>query len=448
MDRIGKAIFGNLLEEFGDAAAPVIRKVITALGGGASEATARKALRQQGYKPISQNEAAQALSAAATPPKPKEKSLAARASAPAVVSNVSGSRKRAASSARYDVDKVAQDYPDTAPPVLAVDKNTGREFLQKQLSSEAEALSAARRAAQKDIEAGNFTPYFAPDERFYANPEAYNLQGNTLVDAMPKRADTIAKYEARATDPAAVDRLKQAYLRGLEHPDAADWYAMGQLEKSFIDQYGPEAGRMLFKERFADAMAATTGGADPTSNLLMAQYGNNLRVRGAEIPSETYNLPFPIGGRYASGNMAMFDKLINQGAGLTTGNPKRFNFSGNFLGDTKRATIDEQMSGLFEPGMAIPPGDSYGVYERALGDIARDFEVDPANFQDIAWAGGKLAKTPNFQPKPMIQILNETIERTARVTGRDPDEVVEEVIVKAARPTYAKGGFAVKKKPQ
>lgn len=72
-------LFGNLLDEFGDAAAPVIRKVLSALGADASEATARKALRQQGYKPISQNKAEQALRAAATPPKPKaEKPLAAK----------------------------------------------------------------------------------------------------------------------------------------------------------------------------------------------------------------------------------------------------------------------------------------------------------------------------------------------------------------------------------
>lgn len=57
-------------EEFGK---PVVDKILRALGDEVDEATVRKALRQQGYKPISQNEAAQALSAAATPPKPKAK---------------------------------------------------------------------------------------------------------------------------------------------------------------------------------------------------------------------------------------------------------------------------------------------------------------------------------------------------------------------------------------
>ena len=373
-------------------------------------------------------------------PAPK-KSLAAKPAAPAIVKKVSGANKRAPSKPAYDREKIARQYPDTAKPSLAIDKKSGKEFLQKELSPEAEALGAARREAQRDIERGEFTPFFDPTTRFYADPAPYALQGNTLTDVLPKRADTIAKYEGLARDPEAMDRLRGAYERGAEVPNAKDWYAMGQLEDAFMQEYGPEVGRQMFKERFADSMAATTGGADPTSNLLMATYGNKLREGGLDLPAASYDLPFPIGGRYAANNMAMFDKVINKGSGLTTANPKRFNFSANFLGDTGRATIDEQMSGLFQPGLMLPAGDSYGIYEKALGDLAAKYKLNPANFQDVAWAGGKLAKTPKFEPKPMIQIVNEAIERTARVTGQDPEEVVYEGMVKAKRPMYAEGGM-------
>lgn len=84
MDKLPKALFGKLLTEFGDAAAPVIRKAIAALGGGATEKAVRAAVRREGYEPIkglSANPAASALRQAATPPpKPKEKPLAARPS--------------------------------------------------------------------------------------------------------------------------------------------------------------------------------------------------------------------------------------------------------------------------------------------------------------------------------------------------------------------------------
>lgn len=366
----------------------------------------------------------------------------ARPKAPAIIKKVSGADKRAVASAKYDVEAVGRRYPQTAPPELAVDKKTGKQFLQKVNSPEAEAVGKARKAAQADISKGNFTPYFDPSARFYVDPAPYNLQGNTLVDAMPKRQDTIAKYEALANNPEGLARLEGAYLKGLETPDAAQWYAMGQLEDAFRQQYGDVLGRQMFKARFADAMAATTGGADPTSNLLMAKYANYVKEAGDVLPEKSYDLPFPIGGRFASGNIAMYDSLLGaNGAGLTTANPKRFNFSGNFLGDINRATIDEQMSGLFEPGMLIPPGASYGVYEKALGDLAGKYNVAPAEFQDVAWAGGKMAKTPNYRPQPMIQTINELIERTARVTGLSPEEVVAEGVVGAKRPVYAQGGL-------
>lgn len=372
--------------------------------------------------------------------KPKKALAAKKPAAPAIVKKVSGANKRAPAAAGYDRSELARRYPVTAKPERAIDKTSGKEYLQKTLSPEAEAVGLARREAQRDIERGEFTPFFDPKSRFYADPAPYALQGNTLVDSIAKKPDTIAKYEGLARDPEAMDRLRSAYERGAEAPNAADWYAMGQLEDAFIQEYGPDMGRQMFKERFADSMAATTGGADPTANLLMAAYGNTRKAAGEEIPTASYDLPFPIGGRYAATNTAMFDKLIGKGQGLSTDNPKRFNFSANFLGDTGRATIDEQMSGLFDPKMTMPPKGSYGIYEKALGDLAAKYKLDPANFQDVAWAGGKLAKTPKFEPKPMIQIVNEAIERTARVTGQDPEEVVYEALVKAKRPMYAEGG--------
>lgn len=361
--------------------------------------------------------------------------------APAIIKKVSGANKRASDKVSYDREKLARQYPDLAPPSPAIDKNTGNPFLQKEKSEEAMALEKALAVTRREMGRDGYTPYFNPEERFYVDPAPYNLQGNTLVDSVAKKPDTIAKYEALARDPAATDRLRAAYERGSEYAGAKDWYAMGQLEDAFMQEYGPEMGRQMFKERFADSMAATTGGADPTSNLLMAAYGNLTKEAGDSIPVESYDLPFPIGGRFAKTNTAMFEKLINRGEGLSTANPKRFNFSADFLGDTSRATIDEQMSGMFDPKMTMPPKGSYGIYERALGDLAKMYGVAPANFQDVSWAGGKLVKTPNFQPKPMIQIVNDAIERTARVTGQDPEQVVYESLIKAKRPMYAHGGY-------
>jgi hypothetical protein len=415
---VARRFLRQLYKDYGE---PLVDEIVEALGGEADEQTVRRAV------------------AAAAPTKPK-----AEPNAPAIVRRVSGANRRAADRAPFDARELAVRYPRTAPPIAQIDKKSGREFMAKQLSPEAEALSVARRRAQSEIDTGDYTPYFDPSQRFYADPSQYNLQGNTLQEAIPKKPETYAKYEAMASEPSSLRRLAEAYNLGSQLPGAEDWYAMGQLEKSFVDQYGPEMGRLMFKERFADAMAATTGGADPTSNLMMAQFGNIRKAAGQDITIPTYDLPFPIGGRYAAGNIAQYDKMLGSGAqGLTVANPKRFNFSANFLGDTKRATIDEQMSGLFDPNLAQPPGPSYGVFEQVLGDLASKYGVDPANFQDVAWAGAKIKKTPKYRPKPMIEIVNEAIERTARLTGQDPDDVVQAAIVKAERPLYAEGGLVV-----
>jgi len=339
----------------------------------------------------------------------------------------------------YDPAKVARDYPDRAPPVTKVDPKTGKEFPGKGLSSEAKAVQKAKKAAQKEIDAGNYTPMFPIEDRFYVDSANYPLVGDTLTDAMPKKQVTIDKFKERFDKPEIRQRLQAAFLRGNADPNAQRWYAMGQLEKSYVDELGDKAGRSAFKTDFADAMAATTGGANPTDNLLMAHYGNVLRARGEAVPANAYDMPFPIGGRFAGSNMRMYDKVINQGRDLAASKtPKRFNFSANFQGHKNRATIDEQMSGGFEKGLAVPPGDSYGVMESVVADIARQNKVPSAEAQDVMWAGLKGTKG-----KPMIQHVNEAIERTSRITGLSPEEVLRKNLIRKLGPIYGVGAASV-----
>ena len=369
---------------------------------------------------------------------------AAKPKAPAIVSRVSGAERRTPNRAAYSREELAVRYPETAPPVTKVDKRTGKEFLSKSESPEAAALAAERARVAAEMRDEGYTPFFNPEERYYADPAPYNLEGNTL-DIRPAREDTIAKYEAMANAPEAMDRLRQAYALGSEYPGAEKWYAMGQLEDAYKRGLGDDEGRSMFKQRFADAMAATTGGMDPDANLRLAQFMNYQAEQGLPTPIASFELPYPIGGgKYGvMPNVAQYEAIINKGAGLSTANPKRFNFSSNFLGDVNRATLDEQMmSGGWDPKLQMPPSNTYGIYEGALGRLAKELGVAPAEAQDVMWAGIKLPKDASYTPKPMIQIVNDAIERTARLTGQSPDEVVEQVLVKAKRPMYAEGGMA------
>ena len=326
---------------------------------------------------------------------------------------------------------LADRYPNMIPGVMKMDKKKGEEYLAKALSPEEKQLQAARNAAQKDIEAGNYSPYFDVEKRFHVDPANYPLTGSTLVDAMPKTGATAEKWRQKFDTPEVRGRLHEAYGAAKDDPLTHTWYGMGQLEEAFIKELGPEAGRKAFKERFAVPMAATTGGADPTANLLSAYYGNFMRQAGKPMGASSVELPHPIGGRYIMGNIGQYDKIINKGGGLTTATPKRFNFASNFMGHTKRPTLDEQMSGIYDPALKAPPGDSYGVMERILNDAAAREGVSPVNFQEVAWAGRKGVKG-----KPMMQHVNEAIERTSRVTGKSPQDVLRDSLIHARSPLY------------
>jgi hypothetical protein len=241
-------------------------------------------------------------------------------------------------------------------------------------------------------------------------------------------------------------RLMTAYEGSAGNPMAENWYAMGQMEKAYIEELGPEAGRKAFRDKFANAMAATTGGADPVSNYLMAKYGNFAQEKGLSLPKAAYDMPYPIGGRFAAGNMAQYEKMINQGAGITaSANPKRFNFAANFMGHQDPATMDEVMSNIILPGLKEPPGPSYGVAEKVVLDEAKKLKRPGSRLQDRVWIGDKLLRAPGYNPGPMIQVPNEAIARTARLLGMDPDEVFARM-VRDDIPTYAKGGHVDKVK--
>ncbi len=334
-------------------------------------------------------------------------------------------------------------YPEISPPELLIDKKSGKEYLGKVNSAEAKAVKKQIDAAQRDIDAGNYTPYFDISKRSDVDPSNYDFGTPTLQGNVPQRADTIAKYNALVNDPEATRRLTEAFDEGLKIPGADRWYYMKQLEDEFVKELGPELGRKAFDEKFAKSMASTTGGSDPKSNLRMAMYGNYLRENNIPYPQASYEMPYPIGGRYATGNIKMHDKMAGIPIDPKT-NPKRNNFRGNFVGDKWSATIDEQMSGLFDPKLLLPPGNAYGVYEGKVADLAKKAGVGPRDYQDVAWAGAKKAKNPERYggSKPMIQEVNEMIERTSRVTGLSPEEVVKKGLIGSKIPLYAAAAAA------
>jgi len=315
-------------------------------------------------------------------------------------------------------------YPEVMPPVLKFDKKKGKEYLAKELGPEAKQVKKARDAAVKRVNAGDYDPYFDVSERFPVDRQNYPIasQPNQTLQVLPAKQETIEKYRQIYNNPESKKRLQEAYLKGLDIPETQGWYFMGQLEKEFIDEYGPEQGRKMFTAMFADPMAAWTGGADPTANLLMATYDNFRKVQGSNLPEKAFDFPYPIGGRFLGTNAAQARKVEAAGEINPRTNPKRFNFSTNFQGAADRATMDEQMMTMGY-GMNVPTPNTYGAVEEVAMELADKNRTTPMGFQEVAWHGGS-----GKIGKPMIQFVNEAIERTSSVTGMKPQDVVKGMV--------------------
>ena len=350
----------------------------------------------------------------------------------------------------YDPEAIARDYPKNAAPTRKVDRKTGREYDAKTLSPEGEAVQRARGVAQAQVDQGNYEPYFDVSQRHHVDPSNYPVAGRTIDEAMPKKPETVQKWSQKYDTKKVRDAYQGAYDEGLKHPEASNWYAMGQLENEYIKQLGPEAGRDAFARDFAHGMAATTGGSTPKDNLATTAWANFTRNKtGQPVPTLSHQIPFPVGGRYIGGNAEQYNKAMAAESGRAPpfdlrDNPKRHNFAANFLGHQDPITIDEQMSTLLPGNVVVPPGDSYGIVERMMADEAAKRGVPGSQFQDVAWRGIKAkkeaaaGKTPTIG-KPMIQDVNEMIARTSMLTGLPQDKVLEGFI-KKTMPMYAVPG--------
>lgn len=342
----------------------------------------------------------------------------------------------------------AEEYPKSGPPVekpREKPSKTGETtYLAKELTPEAQEFEKVRNKIIKQMDETGFQPYFDPAKRTYVDPTKYPAANvNTVTDVRPTRAASVDEYHKLIDTPETKNLLNYAYDKGLELGNAHDWYAVGQLEKAYIKEYGAKEGRRQFLESFAAPMAATTSGNNPAANYALAHYFEFLKGRGMQIP-ESHQFPVTVGGRFAGNNAADYIALQERGgyAGLGADQPKMHNFTRNFIGDLMRATMDEQMAtGMLQPQGATTKQinnarkTAFGMLEQPVHEAAAARGVNPANFQDVAWAGFK-----GESEGPFIDVINRAIERTHRLTGMARDEIVRRGIIRKEIPVYGMTG--------
>lgn len=338
----------------------------------------------------------------------------------------------------------ADRYPDVPEPEWKIDKNKidpatgkkGKPYQSRGNTPETDAFMEAREQAQNEIDAGNYIPHFDVQNRYYADPSSYNIQGNTLTDTLAKKQETIDAHRLKYDTPEARQNLNAAFdaANGRGHND---WYAMGQMQDSYIDELGMEEGLRRFKSDIADAMAATTASQDPTGNLIMAHYNNFMRERGLQAPTVGYQIPHPVSGPYMGNNVKGYQRMVANG-GMTMDSPKGFNFSANILGDMDRGTVDKRMTQIMtNDELDAPPNGTYGIMENMMREEAAKRGLKTGNFQDVAWAG----KDPD-SGKPLIQHYNEALQRTSRLTGLTTEQVLRRNLIRRMGPIFGVGGAA------
>ena len=184
-------------------------------------------------------------------------------------------------------------------------------------------------------------------------------------------------------------------------------------------------------------MAATTSGNRPTNNLLISQYLEYQRAKGLPMPQGAYEMPPGIGGRRAMPNVASYEKAMEGGgySGLGKDQPKMHNFARSFIGDLSRGVMDEQMAAGGLPHDASMQEQmrttGYGYLEQPLHIEAQRAGMPVGEAQGIMWHGFK-----GEAGKPMIQEINDAIERTHRLTGVPRSEIVRQAIIRKQMPLY------------
>ena len=366
---------------------------------------------------------------------------------PQVKQAVKDTREAVRSGDRSLFPELANRYPEVGTPVIRADEKTGKQYLAKAETPETKVLDTARKEIDKQIKAGNYDPMFPVAQRFDVRGN-YGPFGDT-ASLQPVDPKTIAKWNEIARDPEAARLMVDAFNKGkLTFDQSGNWYHVGQMEEPFLKKFGPGAGEAEFKNVFSTPMAVTTAGQSPQANFLTGPgYGNFMRGQGLRVPEKSWQVPYPIGGRYLPLNLQNYNRTLHDQGGVIDmiRNPKPFDFDTAFLGNVNAAVMDEQMTKGGWPAWLVkergwpsignqPP--YYGPFTSATRDVARGQGVDPRGFQDVGWAGFK-----DYAGKPMVQEVNEAMERTSRITGQKPSTVYDRFMGKET-PLYSLAPFA------
>ena len=473
--RLTDPLFGNLLDEFGDAAAPVIRKVLSALGADVSEKVARDAVRREVRTAPSQKKTTQASSAAATPPKKKAGAL--QSSAPA-----------AKQKAKPETEIKGFAVKPTETPTFGITgkADVGQEVLRlKAKEMEVDPKLRTQPTGTEPVfdlsqaayeETPRILPQTDPAVVQAALPRAQAGATYPLGDRMRNVIDLTPQIAGRLAEKAQQGRgTAQEYfyhtapiVRGLEAVDVPQSEAIDFLSN-----------------RFAPAFAGTSPRTNTEQNMRNASLLLYLRDKGVPISGELYDT---FGNARGYNMMGSHQDLTGQmlaGTHDPFTNPKPSSFLPNTAGDLGYVTADtHNIRGALlamnevEPGSISPSwfrtpeararyaetaqfdpatdiNDSlqsamsggrkmqveYGPMADVTFEAARQAGIAPGPMQSLGWFGSGADTGLASATKTISELMNERINVTAQVLGISPAEVLR-MFYEGKIPLMAEGGLA------
>ena len=470
-----------LTKEFGEAAAPAIRKISRALGNDATEARVRKGLQQQGVAPVpGQNKAG-------TPPKPKAATPAprpAKKKAGALQSSAPAAKQKA--KPETEIKGFAVKPTETPTFGITGKADVGQEVLRlKAKEMEVDPKLRTQPTGTEPVfdlsqaayeETPRILPQTDPAVVQAALPRAQAGAAYPLGDRMRNVIDLTPQIAGRLAEKAQQGRgTAQEYfyhtapiVRGLEAVDVPQG----------------DATRFL-TENFAPAFAGTSPRTNTEQNMRNASLLMYLRDKGVPISGELYD---QFGNARGYNMMGSHQDLAGQmfaGKHDPFTNPKPSAFLPNTAGDLGYVTADtHNIRGALlamnevEPGSISPSWfrtpeararyaetaefnpatdiqDSlqsamsggrkmqveYGPMADVTFEAARQAAIAPGPMQSLGWFGSGADTGLASATKTVPELMNERINVTAQALGVSPAEVLR-MFYEGKIPLMAEGGLA------
>jgi hypothetical protein len=315
------------------------------------------------------------------------------------------------------------------------------------------------------------------------NPEA----GEGMFDlaaaqpAMPERAGELPRYDPprgvseRVADAIGSRKVINALTKMVESGEkGASWYHTSPLYEEYVNQLGPEEGKLRF-ERLMQNVAATSPRNKVPDNIRTASWYQMLDQQGQPLPAK----PAEGYGSIAQKNhMANVAKIRAAGQLDPIQNPKPASFVENLLGNERPVTIDThnfralgiaskdprflatsvdvdkllpdgstvtetlKPRAMYERGEltlkdalknptyweSAPNANEYKAFEAVQQKLAAKQGMSPAEWQARMWVGGGKQTGLASPPEPFLKTFAARVQYTAHRMGADPVDVLKAFI--------------------